>query len=111
MVIFILLAGFFKQTKNQQISIPLFVFVSTAIPRLFLYSLAGQLSVYEWMLLLVEGTLGTILVLIFMQSIPLLAPKKYKPTLKNEEIVCMLIIIASVLTAAVDGEVYGAALQ
>src|SRR5690625_6280880 len=55
MIIFVFLAGFFKQTKNQHISIPLFVFISTAIPRLFLYSLAGQLSVYEWMLLLVEG--------------------------------------------------------
>src|SRR5690625_2941733 len=111
MVIFILLAGFFKQTKNQQISIPLFVFVSTAIPRLFLYSLAGQLSVYEWMLLLVEGTLGTILVLIFMQSIPLLAPKKYKPTLKNEEIVCMIILIASILTGVIGWEIYGAAME
>ena len=111
MVIFILLAGFFKQTKNQQISIPLFVFVSTAIPRLFLYSLAGQLSVYEWILLLVEGTLGTILVLIFMQSIPLLAPKKYKPTLKNEEIVCMIILIASILTGVIGWEIYGAAME
>jgi len=111
MIIFVFLAGFFKQTKNQHISIPLFVFISTAIPRLFLYSLAGQLSVYEWMLLLVEGTLGTILVLIFMQSIPLLAPKKYKPTLKNEEIVCMIILIASILTGAIGWEIYGAAME
>src|SRR5690625_6236157 len=46
-----------------------------------------------------------------MQSIPLLAPKKYKPTLKNEEIVCMIILIASILTGAIGWEIYGAAME
>src|SRR5699024_10576784 len=87
-ILFMLLSGLFKQAKNKQIIIPLIVFLSTVAPRLFLYSLNEQLSAYEWMLLGTEGILGTVLVLIFMQSIPLLSPHKYKPTLKNEEIVC-----------------------
>ncbi|MUK88059.1 stage II sporulation protein E [Ornithinibacillus sp. L9] len=111
MFLFILLAGIFKNTKHQQIKVPLFVFISTVAPRLFLYSLYGQLSSYEWMLLLVEGVLGTILVLIFMQSVPLLSPKRYKPSLKNEEIVCMIILIASILTGTVGWELYGASIE
>src|SRR5699024_10552818 len=111
MVLFIFIAGLFKNVKNKQISIPLFVLLSAIAPRLFLYSIVGQLSSYEWILLIVEGVLGSILVLIFMQSVPLLSPKRYKPALKNEEIVCMIILIASILTGTIGWEIYGASLE
>ncbi|MFD1039870.1 stage II sporulation protein E [Virgibacillus byunsanensis] len=111
MIVFILLAGIFKRTSKQQIIIPVFVFLSTVAPRIFLYSITDQLSTYQWMLLLVEGILGTVLVLIFMQSIPLLSPNKYKPTLKNEEIVCMIILIASILTGTIGWQLYDASIE
>src|SRR5690625_6375066 len=68
--------------------------------------MTGVLSPYDWMLLLVEGILGSVLVLIFMQSIPLLSPGRYKPALKNEEIVCIIILIASILTGTIGWEFY-----
>jgi len=111
LVVFIFLAALFKNKQNQQMIIPLIVFLSTAAPRIFIYSLNDQLSSYEWLLLIVEGILGTVLVLIFMQSIPLLSPKRYKPTLKNEEMVCMIILIASILTGTIGWEFYGASVE
>ncbi len=111
MFFFIILTSIFKGIKGQQTKIPIFVFLATAGPRLFLYSINGQLTSYEWMLLLVEGVLGTVLVLIFMQSVPLLSQNRYRPTLKNEEIVCMIILIASILTGTVGWEVYGASME
>lgn len=111
MIVFIFLAGIFKHAKKQQLLIPLFVFFSTVAPRLFIYSAMDQLTSYEWMLIFVEGVLGTVLVLIFMQSIPLLSPNKYKPTLKNEEIVCMIILLASILTGTIGWEFYDASLE
>lgn len=111
MFIFILLAGLFKKVDNKQVLIPLFVFIATGASRLFLYSFTGKLTYYDWMLLIVEGVLGTILVLIFMQSVPLLSPKRYKPALKNEEIVCMIILLASILTGTIGWEFYGASLE
>ncbi|MFZ3579243.1 stage II sporulation protein E [Virgibacillus sp. DJP39] len=111
MLVFIFLAGIFKHAKNQQRAILTFVFIATISPRLMLYSVAGELTPYEWMLLSVEGVLGIVLVLIFMQSIPLLSPKKYKPSLKNEEIVCMIILIASILTGTIGWELYNASLE
>jgi len=111
LLVFIFLASFFKNINKQQIIVPLFAFVSTVTPRLFIYSLESQLSAYEWMLLLVEGILGTVLVLIFMQSMPLLSPKRYKPLLKNEEIVCMIILIASILTGTIGWDIYGASIE
>ncbi len=111
MIVFVFLAGIFKHAKKQQLYIPLFVFFSTVAPRLFIYSVTGQLSSYEWMLLVVEGVLGTVLVLIFMQSIPLLSPNRYKPSLKNEEIVCMIILLASILTGTIGWEFYDASVE
>ncbi|MFC4558567.1 stage II sporulation protein E [Virgibacillus kekensis] len=111
MVLFVLLAGIFKNRKHQQVLIPIFAFFSTVAPRLFVYSLTDTLSSYEWMLLLVEGVLGSVLVLIFMQSIPLLSPKRYNPALKNEEIVCMIILLASILTGTIGWEWYGASVE
>jgi len=111
MLIFMFLAALFKNRKNQQVIIPFLVFLASIAPRIFLYSLQDQLSYYEWMLIFVEGFLGMILVLIFMQSIPLLSPKRYNPALKNEEIVCMIILIASVLTGMIGWEIYGAGVE
>ncbi|WP_096272352.1 stage II sporulation protein E [Paucisalibacillus globulus] len=108
---FIIIGAIFKNVKGQQTKIPIFVFLATVGPRIFLYSINGQLTSYEWMLIFVEGILGTVLVLIFMQSVPLLSQKRYRPTLKNEEIVCMIILIASILTGTAGWEVYGAQLE
>src|SRR5699024_5037985 len=36
---------------------------------------------------------------------------KYTPTLKNEEIVCMIILIASILTGTIGWEIYGIAIE
>ncbi|GGA70987.1 stage II sporulation protein E [Ornithinibacillus halotolerans] len=110
MFFFLLLVSIFKKIKNQT-AIPIFVFLATIGPRIFLYSINGQLSSYEWMLIFVEAILGTVLVLIFMQSVPLLSQNRYRPTLKNEEIVCMIILIASILTGTVGWEFYEAQVE
>ncbi|MDC3417916.1 stage II sporulation protein E [Aquibacillus salsiterrae] len=111
MIVFILLASVCKRMNHQQKIIPILVFVSSVLPRVIGYALLNQLSSYEWMLAAVEGVLSAVLVLIFMQSIPLLSPKRYKPTLKNEEIVCMIILLASVLTGTIGWEIKGAAIE
>ncbi|TQS75326.1 stage II sporulation protein E [Ornithinibacillus gellani] len=108
--VFILLAGIFKHVRHPFI-IPCFVWLATIVPRLSLYSFYGELTSYEWMLLAVEGILATILVLIFMQSVPLLSLKRFKPTLKNEEIICMIILFASILTGTTGWELYGASIE
>lgn len=110
-VIFMLLAAFFKRKKNQQILVPLFVVISMMLPRIFLYSIQGELLAYEWILLAVEGILGAVLVLIFMQSLPLISPKKYRFSLRNEEIVCMMILLVSILTGMIGWHIYGAAIE
>ncbi|MUV38036.1 Protein-serine/threonine phosphatase [Lentibacillus sp. JNUCC-1] len=111
LIVFVFLAGVFKQSSKKSILIPVFIFLSTVSARLFLYSMTGVISSHQWMLMVVEGVLGAVLILIFMQSIPLLSPKKYRPILKNEEIVSMIILVASVLTGTIGWELYDASFE
>src|SRR5699024_12067328 len=89
-------ARFLNDRTNLRFLIP-FVFLSIAATRIFLFSLQGKVNLYDILHLTSEGVLAIVLLLIFMQSIPLLTHKKYKPALKNEEVVCMIILVASVL--------------
>ena len=111
MVVYIFFASLFKHMNHQQRIIPIIVFFSSLLARILHYSLFNQVTSYEWMLAAVEGVLSAVLVLIFMQSIPLLSPKRYKPSLKNEEIVCMIILLASVLTGTIGWEIQGASIE
>ena len=105
-LVFYLLAQFVKDRKNIRV-LMLFVFLSTVVTRLFLYSLPGKITAYEWLHLFIEGIIGIVLLLIFMQSIPLLTLKRYQPALKNEELVSIIILIASVLTGLIGWHFYG----
>src|SRR5690606_29874801 len=48
-----------------------------------------------------------VLTLIFLQSLPLLTATVRRQTLKTEEIVCLIILLASILTGTIPLEVEG----
>src|SRR5699024_342077 len=77
---------------------------------LVVFSLQGKVNLYDILHLTSEGVLAIVLLLIFMQSIPLLTHKKYQPALKNEEVVCMIILVASVLTGFIGWDIAGVSL-
>src|SRR5699024_12421787 len=99
-----------KNRKNIRM-LMLFLLLSTVLIRLFLFSLSSQITVYEWLHLLIEEILAIVLLLIFMQSIPLLALKRYQPALKNEELICVVILVASILAGFIGWEVYAVSLE
>lgn len=82
------------------------VFLAPMIARLFLYSFNGKMTIYEWLHLSVESILAVVLLLIFMQSIPLLSLKNYRVKLKNEELICLIILFSSILTGFIGWELY-----
>src|SRR5690625_87184 len=104
------MASFLKDRTNFKLLI-LFVFFSTVMTRVFLYSLLSKITIYEALHLVMEGVLGTVLLLIFMQSITLISLKRYQPTLKNEELICIIILIASILTGLIGWDIYSVSLE
>ncbi|MED1865501.1 stage II sporulation protein E [Fictibacillus nanhaiensis] len=98
--------------KNRMQSLPLLVFGSSLITRT-VFSLFGEggLERVDTMLALVEGGLSLVLTLIFLQSIPLLTNKKIPQSLKNEEIVCLMILLASVMTGTIGWQINDVAVE
>ncbi|MFP3441866.1 hypothetical protein R0K18_29445, partial [Pantoea sp. SIMBA_133] len=76
-------------------TLPILGFATSMIGRLILSLLTERsLANTNWILAAVEGALGMILTIIFIQSIPVLSIKKRTQALKNEEIISFIILLA-----------------
>lgn len=102
---------YFIKNRLQLKWLMIAVFLASMSSRLFLYSLFDKVTIYEWLHLFVECTLAIVLLLIFMQSIPLLSQQQYKPKLKNEELICLIILFSSILTGFIGWELYGVSIE
>ncbi|MCM2983791.1 stage II sporulation protein E [Niallia circulans] len=99
------------KNKEQQL-VPLFVFGLVFLGSLVkAYLLTNGFTLYGGMLAFVEGSLGYILTLIFLQSLPLLTVNKRRQALKTEEIVCLIIMLASIMTGTIGWAVYGLSIE
>lgn len=88
--------------------LPFFVFQSIFVGRLLWYLFeAKQISLYYTLISGVEAALAFVLTLIFLQSLPLLTATVRRQTLKTEEMVCLVILLASILTGTIPLEVEG----
>lgn len=101
----------FRATKkwlpNEVRSLPFYVFFVLLVGKLAKsFFTTNGLSLYDGMMAGVEASLGFILTLIFLQSLPLLAANKRRQSLRTEEIVCLIILLASVLTGTIGWSVY-----
>ncbi|RXZ79292.1 stage II sporulation protein E [Paenibacillaceae bacterium] len=106
-VFFLLVKGLEAYERAELSYAPLLVFVSTLLVRLFATVVGDALNWYELMIIGVEAGLGFVLTLVFVQAIPVLTLTKKTSSLKNEEIICLMILLASVMTGAVGWVVYG----
>lgn len=88
--------------KDKLKILPFIILGTVAITRVgHLFLIKSSLSIYDYMMVGVEAGLSFILTLIFLQSIPLISARKYKQSLKVEEIICIMILLASVMTGLV----------
>ncbi|MBU8881402.1 stage II sporulation protein E [Bacillus sp. FJAT-29790] len=96
-----------KWLQNEMKALPFFVFFTLLGGKLLeSFILTRKLSLYDGMMAGVEASLGFILTLIFLQSLPLLSISKRRQSLKTEEIVCLIIMLASVMTGTIGWSVY-----
>lgn len=98
--------------EGQFKTMSMYVFTS-----LFLVNLAQQylvfrtIQLYDMMMIGVEAGLAMILTLIFIQSIPLLSIRKKSQSLRTEEIVSIIILLASVMTGTIGWMIYDLSLD
>lgn len=101
-----------RYVRNQTTLIPILVFLSILIGRLSWHYVETQnITIYHVLMTTVEAGLAFVLTMIFMQSIPLLSFSKRRQALKTEELVCLIILIASMMTGAMDWIIEGIAVS
>ncbi|MEX2459903.1 MAG: stage II sporulation protein E [Paenibacillaceae bacterium] len=102
LLVFILLQKGLEKYEKADISyVPILSFVSVFLVQLFSISVHVGLNGYALLITTVEALLSLILTLIFMQAVSVFTLAWKKQGLKSEEIVCMIILLASVMTGTV----------
>ncbi|KEO83405.1 stage II sporulation protein E [Tumebacillus flagellatus] len=79
-------------------TVPFVVFLVDSAVRLAGHTATGDMNSYGLMMSLVDGFLSMVLTLIFIQSLPIFTFQRGVKELRNEEIVCLVILLASMLT-------------
>jgi stage II sporulation protein E len=104
---------FFRPFTKKIIGlIPFQVFFSMLTSHLLVtYFYQHSVVMYDVLMGAVEAGLSFILTMIFLQSVPLLTARKGKQALETEEIVCLIILLASILTGTTDWFVYHLSIQ
>ncbi|MDF0727820.1 stage II sporulation protein E [Cytobacillus sp. S13-E01] len=112
-ILFLLVQKLATKFKQEPIrALPFLVLFSSLSTKLLLtYATVGGITLYDGMLAGVEAGLGFILTLIFLQSVPLLTFKKRKQALKTEEVICLIILIASVMTGTIGWSIYDLSIE
>ncbi|NGP45811.1 stage II sporulation protein E [Bacillaceae bacterium SIJ1] len=103
-ILFFLLfyAALKKVCRKQWKVLPLATLLATFSGRLVVtYLLTQQVESLSIWLAAVEASLSFVLAMIFLQTIPLISARRRRQTLKNEEMICLIILVASILTGTI----------
>ncbi len=108
LILFLLIYRLTKKWFNNGLKVlPFYIFFTIFAGKLLkALIMTGTISLYEGMMAGVEAGLSLVLTFIFLQSIPLLMTSKRKQSLKTEEIVCLIIMLASVMTGTIGWSLY-----
>jgi stage II sporulation protein E len=112
LIIFILLYKGLETFQRVDLSYaPMMVFVASFMVGLFQTVIGPSLSWYPLLMMTLDAMLGFVLTLVFLQALPLLTYKQKSRVLRNEEILCLIILLASVMTGLVGWTVNGLSLE
>lgn len=90
---------------------PFIVLATVFVSHLLFYVLTNQVSTYSLVMVMIEAILSFVLTLIFIQSLSIVHLAKPFEPLKNEEIVCLVILLASLMTGTVGWVVQGISME
>ncbi|CAH0347592.1 stage II sporulation protein E [Bacillus sp. CECT 9360] len=98
--------------EGQFKTMSIYVFVSLVLVNLAeQYIRASSIQIYDGMMIGVEAGLAMILTLIFIQCLPLLSVRKKTQALKTEEVISVIILLASVMTGTIGWTIYDLSLE
>lgn len=101
-----------ERLRRKEFSLTPFVVLITVFTSHLLFdAITNQVSTYSLVMVTVESILSFVLTLIFIQSLSIIhLAKPYEP-LKNEEIVSLVILLASLMTGTVGWTIEGVSME
>lgn len=112
LIIFLLIQKAMEKFERSDISlIPVITFTSVFLVQLFAYLVQSGLTWYTFMMTGVEALLSFILTMIFIQALPIMSQSRKKYNLKHEELICLMILLASVMTGTVGWSISGISVE
>ncbi|MBR2563175.1 MAG: stage II sporulation protein E [Paenibacillus sp.] len=100
-IFYLLFRGLESYDRAELSYAPMMVFTTTFMVKLFAVVIGPSFNWYAMLMLTMDSVLSFVLTLVFIQAIPIFTYRKKKFNLKNEEILCLIILLASVMTGAV----------
>jgi len=95
---------FERLTVNK---IPLIVFSAVVLVQLFNTFIGDQVTWFNLMMVFVEAALSFVLAYVFLYALPVLMTAKPLKKLKNEELICMFILLACLITGMTGWSIEG----
>ncbi|WP_379163983.1 stage II sporulation protein E [Paenibacillus sp. sgz5001063] len=112
LIIFFLIYKGLDNFQKVEISYaPLMVFVSSFMVGLFQIVIGPSITWYSLLMVTLDALLGFVLTLVFLQALPIFTYKQKSRALRNEEVLCLIILLASVMTGLVGWSVGGLSLE
>ncbi|MEC0172972.1 stage II sporulation protein E [Paenibacillus graminis] len=110
-IFFLIYKGLENFQKVELSYAPLMVFVSSFMVGLFRIVMGPSITWYSLMMITLDALLGFVLTLVFLQALPIFTYKQKSRALRNDEVLCLIILLASVMTGLVGWSVNGLSLE
>ncbi|MBP2002717.1 stage II sporulation protein E [Paenibacillus shirakamiensis] len=110
-IVFLMQKGLESFEKSEISYAPLMVFTSAFFVNLFSAVLGPSLNWYGMTMTVLDAVLSFVLTLVFLQAVPIFTYRKKNYNLRNEEILCLIILLASVMTGAVGWQIHNLSLE
>ncbi|MCY9517387.1 stage II sporulation protein E [Paenibacillus apiarius] len=101
LLIVLLHRGLKAYERTDMNAAPFMVFSASLIVKLFVTFVSTSFTWYAFLMDFTDAILGLVLTLVFIQALPVLTMSKRNYTLRIEEMICLMILLASVMTGAV----------
>ncbi|OAB42723.1 stage II sporulation protein E [Paenibacillus glacialis] len=112
LLIFFLIYKGLEAFEHAELSYaPIMVFVSTFSVNLLYVLLGPSLTWYSLLMMTMDAVLSFVLTVVFIQAMPVFTYRKKNYQLKNEEVLCLIILLASVMTGAVGWSIYSLSIE
>lgn len=110
-IFYLLYRGLSSFGRTELSYAPVMVFTSAFMVNLFTVLIGPSFTWYAVLMMTIDAVLSFVLTLVFIQAIPVFTYRKKNVNLRSEEILCLIILLASVMTGAVGFTVYNLAAE